>query len=234
MSRQPSVRHRTRPGVRRAALASLLAGVLAGSPLLAAAPATARDTFTTTTVASTDATSVAWRETIDIDVDVDSSSGFSPTDGTVSLLAREAGATTWTEVATTTPGTGFLGVRPRMTTVYKVVYGGYEPTAAREDTYKSSESLEFIVQVSRTITYPTGGFVLKGRVRPQYGNKVLVVQASSTRGSGYKRYTKVRTDARGRYTITLPRREGRWYWLVKAKGDARYLPTSFQWETWVS
>ena len=219
----------------RPASRALLSVLLAGTTIAVASPATAVDTWTTTTVATPDSTVIDFGDTIDIDVDIDSQSGDQPTEGTATLYAMEATKRRWAAVGTSTAASpDFSAVAPRMTTSYKVVYHGHEADSSQDDSHESSESAVFTVEVARTITYPSGGFVLEGRVRPRYGNRPIVIKSSRSRSSGYVRHKAIRTDRRGRYSITLPRRKGTWYWTVKVKGDARYLPTDFQWETWVS
>ncbi len=220
----------------RFAVRVLAAGALAvSSSVLVASPTTAADTWTTTVVALPSATTIDFGETIDIDAGVDSESGSAPTEGTTTLLARRSTSTEWREVATgSSPSADFVGVKPRMNTSYKVVYGGHEADSARDDSYEPSESGVFTVEVARTITYPSGGFEVEGRVKPRYGNRKIVIRVSRTQESGYVRYKAIRTDRRGRYSVTLPRRKGTWYWSFRVKGDARYLPTRFEWKTWVS
>lgn len=203
--------------------------------LMGTGPAAARDVLTTTTVALPDATVIDFQETIDIDVDVDSQDGSTPTDGTTTLYAMEAGSSTWVAVTTqASASSDYLEVRPWMTTSYKVVYNGHTASSSADDSYDTSTSEPFTVEVRRAITYPEGGFVVKGRVTPRYGERKIVIRVSRTQESGYVRYTAIRTDRRGRYSVTLPRRKGTWYWSFRVKGDARYLPTRFEWKTWVS
>lgn len=220
----------------RLAVRVLVAGALTGSStVLVASPTTAADTVPTTTVAVPDTTVVDFRETIDIDVDVDSQNGSTPTDGTTTLYAMEAGSSTWVAVTTQdSASSDYLEVRPWMTTSYKVVYNGHTATSGADDSYDTSASEPFTVQVRRSITYPSGGFEVEGRVKPRYGNRKIVIRVSRTQESGYVRYKAIRTDRRGRYSVTLPRRKGTWYWSFRVKGDERYLPTRFEWKTWVS
>ncbi len=200
-----------------------------------AMPAAASDTWTTTTVASPEATVVDYGDTIDVEVDVDSQSGYSPTDGTSTLYARESTSTVWQAVATTaSPSLGFVDVRPRIRTSYKVVYNGHTASSSQEDSYESSESAVFTVEVARTISHPEDGFDVRGKVRPDYGERKIIVKISSRKHSGYTRVKAIRTDERGRYRIVLPRRVGTWYWLFVVKSDADYLGTKLIWKTWVS
>jgi hypothetical protein len=206
-------------------------GLLGVAPVALAAPSAARDTWKTTTVAQPSATSVAFGSTIDVDVDLDSASGTAPTRGTVTLLALTPGASAWTPVATqSTPSGDFVGVEPTMNTTYKVVYGGWTGSGT-DDTYESSESPEFTVGVTRKITYPREGFVLKGKVTPRYRKKTIAIRVSTSRDSGFTKFRKIRTDRKGRYKVTLPKRDGTWYWRVSVRSDARYLGTSYVWET---
>lgn len=221
--------------VARTSVAGLAAGVLGVTSLGTAPAATARDTFATTTLAVPSSQTIDFGQTIDVTLDVDSDNGYSPTEGTSTLYARTATSSTWTAVATNTSASlDFFGVRPRMTTTYKVVYGGHEAAETRDDSYESSESEPFTVEVARTITRPTGGFEVSGRVRPRYGSRPIVVRVSEQERGGFTRFTTIRTDARGRYSLTLPRRSGVWYWSFAVKADRNYRGTRFKWRTWVS
>ncbi len=214
---------------------ALAAGLLGIATVIGPAPAgSARDTWTTTTDAVPDSTVVEFGEVIDIAVDVDSQGSDAPGAGTTTLYAREGASTTWRRVATSTASADFLDVRPRIRTAYKVVYGGHAPESPQQDTYERSESDPFTVEVSRTITRPKGGFTLKGRVRPRFARRTIIVKVSSEQDTGYRRFTTIRTDRRGRYRITLPRRTGTWYWSLVVRADANYLGTGYKWETWVS
>lgn len=221
--------------VSRTSVAGLAAGLLGVTSLGVAPAAAARDTFATTTLAVPDTQTVDFGETIDVTVDVDSDSGYSPTEGTSTLWARRATSTTWKPVATNTSASlDFFAVRPRMTTTYKVVYDGHEADSTRDDSYEPSESEPFTVEVARTITRPAGGFEVSGRVRPRYGSRPIVVRVSEQERGGFTRFARIRTDARGNYSLTLPRRSGVWYWSFVVKADRKYLGTRFKWRTWVS
>jgi hypothetical protein len=221
--------------VSRTSVAGLAAGLLGVTSLGVAPAATARDTFATTTLAVPDTQTVDFGETIDVTVDVDADNGYSPTEGTSTLWARKATSTTWKPVATNTSASlDFFDVRPRMTTTYKVVYDGHEAASTRDDSYEPSESEPFTVEVARTITRPEGGFEVSGRVRPRYGSRPIVVRVSEQERGGFTRFTRIRTDARGNYSLTLPRRSGVWYWSFVVKADRKYLGTRFKWRTWVS
>jgi hypothetical protein len=219
----------------RTSLTGLAAGLLGVTSLGITPSATARDTFATTTLAVPNTQTIDFGETIDVTLDVDSDNGYSPTEGTSTLWARRATSSTWKPVATNTSASlDFFAVRPRMTTTYKVVYNGHEADSTRDDSYEPSESEPFTVEVARTITRPTGGFEVSGRVRPRYGSRPIVVRVSEQERGGFTRFATIRTDARGRYSLTLPRRSGVWYWSFAVKADRKYLGTRFKWRTWVS
>jgi hypothetical protein len=216
-------------------LTGLVAGLLGVTALGAAPAAAARDTIPTTTVAVPESQTIDFGETIDVTLDVDGEDGYSPTEGTSTLWARKATSSTWRAVATNTSASlDFFDVRPRMTTTYKVVYNGHEAATSGDDTYESSESAPFTVEVARTITRPEGGFEVSGRVLPRYGDRTVVVRVSAEERGGFTRFTTITTDRRGRYSLVLPRRSGVWYWSFVVKSDRRYLGTRFKWRTWVS
>ena len=132
----------------------------------------------------------------------------------------------------TSPSSSFLGVKPGMNTTYKVVYGGWTaPASDRGDSWSSSESAPFAISVARRITHPSAGFLLEGRVSPKYARKPIRVRATKTQGRRYKLVATIRTDRKGSYSYTLPKRRGTWYWLVSVKGDTRFRATSFTYET---
>jgi hypothetical protein len=219
----------------RTCLAGLAAGLLGVTPISTASAAPARDTIATTTTAVPASRTTDFGETVDVTVDVDGADGYSPTEGTSTLWARTATSSTWRAVATNTSASlDFFDVRPRMTTTYRVVYSGHEAATSADDSYERSESAPFTVEVARTITRPEGGFEVFGRVRPRYGDRKVVVRVSAEERGDFTRFTTIRTDRRGRYSLTLPRRHGVWYWSFVVKADRGYLGTRFKWRTWVS
>jgi len=222
--------------ITRLVAGTVTAGLLGLTPIAIAAPSQAADNWTTTTIATPDKTSIAYGDEIYINVDVDGSDGLGPSSGTSTLYAMEAGSTAWVPVATGAyPGSDFYPVKPTKNTTYKVVFGGYtEPVqTAYSDNYAPSESAAFTVSVARKITYPQAGFVIRGKVTPDYGNKKIVIKASRKQNKGYKAFKTIRTTSTGKYRITLPKRGGTWYWSFAVKGDSRFLATGFVWKTTV-
>lgn len=216
----------------RLAAHTFTAALLGTASIAVASPGHAVDTWTTTTSAEPSDLAVTYGEKISFDVDVDSSSGFSPSDGTTTLLALPAGARAWVPVATSTsPGAGFYDVRPTSNTTYKVAYSGSDATTPTGDTYEPSESLTFDVTVARKITHPTSGFVLKGKVSPDYAKKKVSIRVSTSRTSGFKKFRKITTDKAGKYRIALPKRDGTWYWRLSVPGDATFAGGSYIWQT---
>ena len=224
--------------ITRLVAGSVTAGLIGLTPIAIAAPSHAADSWTTTTAAAPSETRVVYGDDLYIDVDLSSSDGYSPggADGTVTLMAMEAGSTAWVPVATgENTYASFYDVKPTATTTYKVVYSGYTDTdqGTSGDNYAASESASFTVQVARKITYPSSGFVIKGKVTPDYAKKKIVIKVSKKQNKGYKSFKTIKTDARGKYKITLPRRGGTWYWSFVVKGDDRYLANGFVWKTFV-
>lgn len=218
---------------------TISAGLLGLTPIAVAAPSQAADSWTTTIVATPSTTQLEYGDDLTISVDLSSSDGFSPgsTDGTVTLLAMEAGSSAWVPVATAeNTYASFYDVKPKMNTAYKVAYSGFtDPDQGTfGDNYAASESAPFTLGVARKITRPSSGFVIKGKVSPNYGKKKIVIQASKKQKKGYKKFKTIKTNKAGKYKVTLPRRGGTWYWSFTVKGDAKYLGTGFGWRTWVS
>ena len=224
--------------ITRLVAGTVTAGLLGLTPIAIAAPSQAADTWTTTTVATPSATKLEYGEDLYVSVDISSSDGYSPggTDGTSVLYALEAGSTAWVPVATAANTySSFYDVKPSMNTTYKVVYSGYTDTdqGTYGDNYTPSESAPFTVSVARKITYPQSGFVIKGKVTPNYAKKKIVIKASRKQNKGYKAFKTIKTTSTGKYRVTLPRRGGTWYWSFAVKGDSKYVATGFVWKTTV-
>ena len=148
------------------------AGLLGLTPIAIAAPSQAADTWTTTTVATPSVAQLEYGDDFYVSVDLASSDGYSPgsTDGTVTLMAQEAGSAAWVPVATAeNTYASFYDVKPQMNTAYKVVYSGFtDPDQGTYgDNYTPSESAPFTIGVARKITRPSSGFVIKGKVTPR-------------------------------------------------------------------
>jgi hypothetical protein len=217
---------------------TVTAGLLGLTPIAIASPSQAADTWTTTTVATPSETKLVYGDDLYVSVDISSSDGYSPggTDGTSVLYALEAGSSAWVPVATAdSTYSSFYDVKPAMTTTYKVVYSGYtDPDQGTTgDNYLASESPTFTVSVARKITYPQSGFVIKGKVTPNYAHKKIVIKASRKRNRGFKAFKTIKTTSTGKYKVTLPKRGGTWYWSFAVKADSRFLANGFVWRTTV-
>lgn len=215
------------------------AGLLGLAPIAIATPSHAAPTWTTAVVATPSAAQLEYGDDFYISVDLTSSDGYSPggADGTVTLFALEAGSSAWTPVATAeNTYASFYDVKPQMNTQYKVVYSGYTDTdqGTLGDNYSPSESAPFTIGVARKITAPSSGFVIKGKVTPDYANKKIVIKVSKKEKKGYKSWKTIKTNGKGKYKVRLPRRGGTWYWTFTTKADAKYLANGFGWRTWVS
>ena len=103
-----------------------------------------------------------------------------------------------------------------------------------QDNYAPSESAPFTVSVARTIGHPSSGFVIKGKIKPDFANKKVFIKVSKKAKKGFKKYKTIKTNSSGKYKITLPKRRGTWYWSFSIKGDSQYLGNGFVWRTWVS
>ena len=220
--------------ITRLVAGSVTAGLLGLAPIAVAAPSHATENLTTTTAATPSETQLEYGDDLYVSVDVDASNGSSASYGTSTLYAMEAGTSAWVPVATgTSASSSFYDVKPQATTTYKVVYSGYTATSTYQNNYAPSESAPFTVSVARKITYPSSGFVIKGKVTPDYGNKKIVIQVSKKQNKGFKKYKTIKTKANGKYKVTLPKRGGTWYWSFTVKGDSRFTANGFVWKTTV-
>ncbi|HET8970540.1 MAG TPA: hypothetical protein VFN19_05720 [Candidatus Nanopelagicales bacterium] len=226
--------------ITRLVAGTVTAGLLGFTPIAVAAPSQASDNLTTTITLeiSYGEPRVVYGEEMSFISQVDSSDGLSPYNDadTVTLWAMPAGATTWTAVESQ-PASGYISwtdFKPQQTTAYKATYSGGTAANTYADNYAPSESASLNIGVARKITYPSSGFVLKGKVTPNYGKKKIVIKVSKRKNKGFKSFKTIKTTSAGKYKVTLPRRGGTWYWSFTVKGDSKYLANGFLWRTWVS
>ena len=219
---------------------TVTAGLAGFTPIAIAAPSQASDNLTTTIIleVSYGEPRLTYGEELSLTSEIDSSDGLSPYNDsdTATLWAMPAGSTTWTAIETQ-PASGYISwtdFKPDQNTSYKATYSGGTAANTYADNYAPSESAALGVQVARKITYPSSGFVIKGKVTPSYGKKKIVIKVSKKQNKGYKSYKTIRTTSAGKYRITLPRRGGTWYWSFVVKGDSKYLANGFVWKTFVS
>ncbi len=66
--------------------------------------------------------------------------------------------------------------------------------------------------------------MLKGKVKPEYGKKKIVIKVSQSQKTGYNKFKTIKTDRRGKYRVTLPRRSGTWYWFVTSRATPATSP----------
>lgn len=213
------------------------AGLLGLTPIAIAAPGHAANTWTTTTVASTDDTSVTYGDAINIVVDVDGSDGYGPSSGTSTLYAMEAGSTSWVPVTTGAyPGSDFYPVKPKMTTSYKVVFGGYtSPTQGPyDDNYLASESVPFTVTVQRNVKIDNAKarMTIKGKVKPDYKRQKVKVQIK--KGKKYKKFKTIKTTKKSTFQVRLPapRRGNKLYFKITVPGNSKFAAYSEVWYTY--
>ena len=143
-------------------------------------------------------------------------------------MAQEAGSAAWVPVATAeNTYASFYDVKPQMNTAYKVVYSGFtDPDQGTYgDNYTPSESAPFTIGVARKITRPSSGFVIKGKVTPDYAKKKIVIQVSKKEKKGYK------SSRRSRPTRRASTRSGCPAAAAPGTGRSRSRVTPSTWPT---
>lgn len=199
-------------------------GLLGVTPLAVGAPANATANLTSTVTFAVDDKVVEYGSTTDITGAVTGSDGATVYDGTVTLYTLTATNPTWVPVATD-DASGFFwfqDLRPATSSQYKVVYSGYTATTAYEDNYMPSEAAPAAVGVRRRVRVDNRRTTFFGKVTPDYDHKAVKVERKY--GKHWRRYKVIRTDARGKWRITLPAPSRRkTFWRFTVKGDSRYL-----------
>ncbi|SEB55933.1 hypothetical protein SAMN04489844_0522 [Nocardioides exalbidus] len=214
---------------------AVAAGLLGLTPIAIASPSSATENRTATVTATPSETSLVYGDDLSISVRVtDATDGTGVYDGTSTLYAMEAGAAAFVPVATgTSTSAYFTDVKPKINTIYKIVYSGYTATSTYENNYAAAESAPFTIGVGRKITAPKKGFVLKGKVSPDGAKKKITISVSKKSNKGFKKWKTIKTNKKGKYKVTLPKRGGVWYWNVIVKGDSKYLANGYTWRTYV-
>lgn len=133
-----------------AALAA--ASVLSAGTLVAGGPATATVTKATTTtlVLNNYSGSTGYGDFVSLDADTKNTDGTSVDGGTVTILTRPIGGTTWTTLATGTYGSAWHSFELSESAEYQAVYGGFTAPAGSTYLDNSTASSSPIVTVNVT------------------------------------------------------------------------------------
>lgn len=118
----------------------------------------------------------------------------------------------------------FSNLQPRRNTVYVVAF-----TSVGTNYRNSTDRTTVRVRRHVTIRNPHG-LLLKGKVRPDYKHKRVVVQRK--KGGHWKAYRVVRTNKRSRFHVRLSApRQGRRHFRVTVPGSKNYLRYRERWYT---
>lgn len=90
--------------------------------------------------------------------------------------------------------------------------------------------------VSSTVVKVDGNLVLKGRVRPAYVHRVVLVQKRSCKTCAWRRYRRLVTSDASRYRVRIGApRTGAWFWRAKVPASGGYgVSYSGVWKTFQS
>lgn len=146
--------------------------------------------------------------------------------GTVTLHRRWKGTQAWVSLGShTIVGELFTySFRASRNADYRVTYNGGAYGVYTFNTSETTLPLGVARRFKESITKRT--LVFKGRIVPSYARKAIVIQRKTCATCSWKRYAKVRTDKRSRWSkkLTAPRGFGqRWYFRAVAPGGAQYL-----------
>ena len=177
-------------------------------------------TQTTTTTLDPITSTTAYGSDVYVTGSVKDASGSSVYDGTVTLMALPYGATAWQPVATDTAG-GYVSfdVKPTISTQYQLVYSGYTAQSSYETTYKSSASAATLAPVARKLTIKHKGLKMWGKVTPAAKKLKLVFKIK--KGHKYKKWFKVKTNKKGKWTKHIHGKVGT-HFVVVLPGSGGY------------
>jgi hypothetical protein len=222
-------------------VASLVAVSLLGlAPLTLAAPANAIESAATApTLTFGYKTGVTYGESTYLTAKVlDKASGENVYDGATQLQASIRGGA-WRNVGISHRSGGYVSfdnVKPTEKTKYRIVYTGaigYSSARRADVQYTNSVSNVITLKVARKVTAPKRGLTLKGKVTPQFSKKKITIKVSKRQNRGCKKWKVIRTDAKGKYKVKLPKIKGTRYWQVVVPKDSRFERSGYAWRTWV-
>lgn len=159
-------------------------------------------------------------------VDIVAADGSSPYGGTTTVYQMLAGQSTWSTVSTTSGAYASLsGVKAKGNATYRIAWSGSGDWAG--------SSADVIVQVQREVDTQSfsgrqAGF--KGKVSPK-GKVKIVIQKKV--GKKYKKFRTQKTDAKGRFKVTLPApRRGKFFWKITFSGSKTFKKTVIKGSTY--
>lgn len=202
------------------------AGLLGVTPLAISAPAEAAVTVTTATSLTSEKTTYVYGDKIYFDSAVttsDPNNAYAP--GSATLYVLTPGSTTWAPISSD-EGVSYLyftDVTAVSNAQYKVVYPG--GTDATGDVYLASESAPFTIATARkmTIKNPRGTFV-KGKIKPDYKKKKVVVQKKV--GKKWKKFRTLKTTKKSAFQTTLPASRKRTFFRFVVKGNSKFVAST--------
>lgn len=216
-------------------VASLAAVSLLGlTPIALASPAGAADPVSTRAELTVNRYSnvVQYGDSNYLHADVkDTTTGYSiRTAGTIRVQQSVAGGA-WKNTSLSAPG-GWKSfqVTPKATTKYRLYFSG--GTAQNGVTYAPTTSAAVTYKVAHRLKYSYRGSKLTVTLKPKAKNKKLTFKVSKKRDGKYKVYKRVRTNSKGKASITLPR--GTRYWTVVAPTDRKFTRGAYQFSTYRS
>ncbi|WP_017932808.1 hypothetical protein [Nocardioides sp. Iso805N] len=189
-----------RKTVARVAALALLAtpvAVIASGEAAEAAPASSGTTSAIQPISG--AITYGTSDTVSIYGRVSATDGSYVDNGTVTLQAAPYPYTRWTSIATSTNPSyaDFDGLKPTISTAYRIVYSGYKTTNDYDETYTSSISKPVIAPVARKLTIKHKGLKMWGTVKPA---SKLKLHFKIKKGHKYKKWFTVKTNKKGKWT----------------------------------
>ncbi len=205
-------------------------GLVVSAPLLfTPAPAEAATLSSTVTINPLSSTQIEYGDDLFISGIVKGADGRTPNSPTaVSLMVSTPANPTWTVVGTDDSAYfSFSDVKPLSNATYKVAFaGGTSGFGSSANTLTPSESAPVAVAVSREIKAKTQGLKVIGKVLPDYGKKkVKILRVVGKKKT--KKYAKVKTNKKGRFTFRAPNKVG-FRFVVVVPADANFAGTYAQ------
>lgn len=228
----------------RRLIGSIVATTLAATSLVAVATAAPASAATPVTIISGSSTGKPWiypssyrsqpgapvvGSSLSVSINVTAPGVETVYAGTVAVQRMVPGSS-WKTVLTSPNAYMYDTLRVVSNAKYRVVYSGgtnyqgsFDPATSAAKSIKAQRKLS-----TSTLSGRHAGF--KGKISPK---KKLKITVFKKQGKKFKKFKKLRTSKKGRFTVVLPApRRGKFHWKIVFKGDKKFVSSTIKGNTY--
>jgi hypothetical protein len=172
-------------------------------------------------------------DTLNLSINVKTTSGARVYDGTLTVQRKLAGASSWTTVKRSSSAYMYDDIKAVGNATYRVLYsGGSDSTATYAPSAAAVKS-----KVQRKINDKISGrhkLTFHGKVVPNYKRSKVTIQWKKKKHGHWKKYKVVKTNKKSKFAarVGAPRR-GYWYFRAVIPGGKKFVAsTTGTWRTY--